>query len=190
MDRFVQLDGLVAPLDRNNVDTDAIIPKQFLKSIQRAGFGPNCFDEWRYMDHGEPGMDNSKRPLNPNFVLNQDHYRGAQILITRANFGCGSSREHAPLALAEAGVQAVVAPFYARIFFRNAVNGGYLIPLEFADGVAHTIRTGDEVEIRLKENVLIECKTGTRRTLNPIGDIAPIVEAGGVFEYAKRSGML
>jgi 3-isopropylmalate/(R)-2-methylmalate dehydratase small subunit len=100
----------VAPLDRANVDTDAIIPKQFLKSIQRTGFGPNLFDEWRYLDHGEPGMDNSKRPLNPDFVLNQPRYQGASILLTRKNFGCGSSREHAPWALDQYGFRAIIAP--------------------------------------------------------------------------------
>ena len=99
MDKFISREGLVAPLDRANVDTDAVIPKQFLKSIKRTGYGPNLFDEWRYLDHGEPGMDNSKRPLNPDFILNQPRYQGAQILLARENFGCGSSREHAPWAL-------------------------------------------------------------------------------------------
>jgi 3-isopropylmalate/(R)-2-methylmalate dehydratase small subunit len=126
MDKFIKLDGLVAPLDRNNVDTDAIIPKQFLKSIKRSGFGPNAFDEWRYMDHGEPGMDNSKRPLNPNFVLNQPRYQGAEILLTRANFGCGSSREHAPWALLDFGFKAVIAESYADIFFNNCFKNGIL----------------------------------------------------------------
>jgi 3-isopropylmalate/(R)-2-methylmalate dehydratase small subunit len=126
MDKFVKLDGLAAPLDRNNVDTDAIIPKQFLKSIKRSGFGPNAFDEWRYMDHGEPGMDNSKRPLNPNFVLNAPRYQGAQILVTRANFGCGSSREHAPWALLDYGFKAILAESFADIFFNNCFKNGIL----------------------------------------------------------------
>ena len=126
MEKFVKLDGLVAPLDRNNVDTDAIIPKQFLKSIKRSGFGPNCFDEWRYMDHGEPGMDNSKRPLNPNFVLNQARYQGASILVTRKNFGCGSSREHAPWALLDYGFRAIIAEGFADIFFNNCFKNGVL----------------------------------------------------------------
>ncbi len=126
MEKFTVLDGLVAPLDRPNVDTDAIIPKQFLKSIKRSGFGPNLFDEWRYLDHGEPGMDNSKRPLNPNFVLNQPKYRGAQILLARENFGCGSSREHAPWALTDFGFRAIVAPSYADIFFNNSFKNGLL----------------------------------------------------------------
>ncbi len=126
MEKFVRIDGLVAPLDRPNVDTDAIIPKQFLKSIKRTGFGPNLFDEWRYMNHGEPGMDNSKRPLNPNFVLNLARYKGAQILLARENFGCGSSREHAPWALLDFGFRAVIAPSYADIFFNNSFKNGFL----------------------------------------------------------------
>ena len=126
MQAFTKLDGLVAPLDRNNVDTDAIIPKQFLKSIKRSGFGPNAFDEWRYMDHGEPGMDNSKRPLNPNFVLNQQRYQGASVLLTRSNFGCGSSREHAPWALLDYGFRVVIAESFADIFFNNCFKNGLL----------------------------------------------------------------
>ena len=126
MRAFTLLDGLVAPLDRANVDTDAIIPKQFLKSIKRSGFGPNLFDEWRYLDHGEPGMDNSRRPLNPNFVLNQPRYRGAQVLLARENFGCGSSREHAPWALADYGFRAIIAPGYADIFYNNCFKNGLL----------------------------------------------------------------
>jgi len=123
---FTQLQGLVAPLDRANVDTDAIIPKQFLKSIKRSGFGPNAFDEWRYLDHGEPGMDNSKRPLNPDFVLNQPRYQGAQVLLARENFGCGSSREHAPWALEDYGFRAIIAPSYADIFYNNCFKNGLL----------------------------------------------------------------
>jgi 3-isopropylmalate/(R)-2-methylmalate dehydratase small subunit len=126
MDKFVRVDGLVVPLDRANVDTDAIIPKQFLKSIKRTGFGPNLFDEWRYLDHGEPGMDNSKRPLNPDFVLNQPRYHGAQILLARENFGCGSSREHAPWALADYGFRAIIAPSFADIFCNNCFKNGLL----------------------------------------------------------------
>ena len=126
MEPFRQHTGLVAPLDRANVDTDAIIPKQFLKSIKRTGFGENAFDEWRYMDLGEPGMNNSKRPLNPNFVLNQSRYLGATILLTRKNFGCGSSREHAPWALQQFGFRAIIAPSYADIFFNNCFKNGLL----------------------------------------------------------------
>ena len=127
MEKFVAREGLVAPLDRANVDTDAVIPKQFLKSIKRSGYGPNLFDAWRYLDHGEPGMDNSKRPLNPDFVLNQPRYRGAQILLARENFGCGSSREHAPWALLQYGFQAVIAPSFADIFFNNSFKNGLLL---------------------------------------------------------------
>lgn len=126
MDKFTVHEGLVAPLDRANVDTDAIIPKQFLKSIRKTGFGPNLFDEWRYLDHGEPGQDNSNRPLNPDFVLNQPRYQGASILLTRKNFGCGSSREHAPWALQQYGFRAIVAPSFADIFFNNCYKSGLL----------------------------------------------------------------
>lgn len=126
MKKFTLLDGLVAPLDRANVDTDAIIPKQFLKSIKRTGFGPNLFDEWRYLDRGEPGRDNSTRPLNPDFVLNQSRYQGASVLLARKNFGCGSSREHAPWALEQYGFRAVIAPSFADIFFNNCYKNGLL----------------------------------------------------------------
>ncbi|OZI30103.1 3-isopropylmalate dehydratase small subunit [Bordetella genomosp. 10] len=126
MQAFTTHEGLVAPLDRENVDTDLIIPKQFLKSIKRSGFGPNLFDELRYLDHGEPGMDNSKRPLNPDFVLNQPRYQGASILLARKNFGCGSSREHAPWALTQYGFRAIIAPSYADIFFNNSFKNGLL----------------------------------------------------------------
>jgi 3-isopropylmalate/(R)-2-methylmalate dehydratase small subunit len=126
MEKFVKMQAIVAPLDRSNVDTDAIIPKQFLKSIKRSGFGPNAFDEWRYLDHGEPGMDNSKRPLNPDFVLNQARYQGANILLARENFGCGSSREHAPWALEDYGFRVIIAPSFADIFFNNCFKNGIL----------------------------------------------------------------
>jgi 3-isopropylmalate/(R)-2-methylmalate dehydratase small subunit len=126
MDKFTVHTGLVAPLDRENVDTDAIIPKQFLKSIKRTGFGPNAFDEWRYLDHGEPGKDNSKRPLNPDFVLNQQRYQGASVLLARQNFGCGSSREHAPWALQQYGFRAIIAPSFADIFYNNCFKNGLL----------------------------------------------------------------
>ena len=126
MDKFIVHTGVVAPLDRENVDTDAIIPKQFLKSIKRTGFGPNAFDEWRYLDHGEPGQDNSKRPLNPDFVLNQPRYQGASVLLARKNFGCGSSREHAPWALQQYGFRALIAPSFADIFYNNCFKNGVL----------------------------------------------------------------
>ena len=127
MEKFVREEGLVVPLDRANVDTDAIIPKQFLKSIKRTGFGPNLFDEWRYLDRGEHDQDNSKRPLNPDFVLNKPEYRGATVLLARENFGCGSSREHAPWALLQYGFQAVIAPSFADIFYNNSLKNGLLL---------------------------------------------------------------
>lgn len=126
MDKFETLTAIAAPLDRPNVDTDAIIPKQFLKSIKRSGFGPNLFDEWRYLDHGEPDSDNSRRPLNPDFVLNQARYRGAKILLARENFGCGSSREHAPWALLDFGFRVIIAPSFADIFYNNCFKNGIL----------------------------------------------------------------
>lgn len=126
MKAFTQINGLACPLDRANVDTDAIIPKQFLKSIQRSGFGPYLFDEWRYTNYGEPGMDCSTRPLNKDFVLNQARYQGAQVLLARDNFGCGSSREHAPWAIEDFGFRVIIAPSYADIFFNNCFKNGIL----------------------------------------------------------------
>ena len=129
MKAFTQHTGLVAPLDRANVDTDQIIPKQFLKSIKRTGFGPNLFDEWRYLDVGQPNQDNSKRPINKDFVLNFPRYQGASVLLARENFGCGSSREHAPWALDEYGFRTVIAPSFADIFFNNSFKNG-LLPIK------------------------------------------------------------
>jgi 3-isopropylmalate/(R)-2-methylmalate dehydratase small subunit len=126
MNKFTVHQGLVVPLDRENVDTDAIIPKQFLKSIKKTGFGQNLFDEWRYLDHGEPGQDCTNRPINSEFVLNQSRYKGASIFLTRQNFGCGSSREHAPWALEQYGFRAVIAPSFADIFFNNCYKNGLL----------------------------------------------------------------
>ena len=126
MEKFHTFTGLVAPMDRANVDTDAIIPKQFLKSIKRSGFGQNLFDEWRYLDHGEPGMDPAQRQPNPDFVLNQPRYQAAQILLARANLGCGSSREHAPWSLQDYGFRVIVAPSFADIFFNNCFKIGLL----------------------------------------------------------------
>ena len=126
MQAFTVHQGLVAPMDRENVDTDAIIPKQFLKSIARTGFGPNLFDEWRYLDKGEPGQDPSGRKPNPDFVLNQPRYQGASVLVARRNFGCGSSREHAPWALQQYGFRALIAPSFADIFFNNCFKNGVL----------------------------------------------------------------
>jgi 3-isopropylmalate/(R)-2-methylmalate dehydratase small subunit len=143
MESFTIHKGLAAPLDRANVDTDLIIPKQFLKSIKRSGFGPNLFDEIRYLDHGEPGMDNSKRPLNPDFVLNQKRYQGASVLLARENFGCGSSREHAPWALMQYGFKAIIAPSFADIFFNNSFKNG-LLPIILSEDEVSTLF--DEVE--------------------------------------------
>ncbi len=126
MEKFTVFNGLVAPLDRANVDTDAIIPKQFLKSIKRSGFGPNLFDAWRYLDEGQPDKPNEGRPLNPDFILNQPRYKGAQVLLARKNFGCGSSREHAPWALADYGFRALIAPSFGEIFFSNCYKNGLL----------------------------------------------------------------
>jgi 3-isopropylmalate/(R)-2-methylmalate dehydratase small subunit len=137
MNKFTVHQGLVAPLDRENVDTDAIIPKQFLKSIKKTGFGQNLFDEWRYLDHGEPGQDCTNRPINPEFVLNQSRYKGASILLARQNFGCGSSREHAPWALEQYGFRAVIAPSFADIFFNNCYKNGLLPIVLSAQQVDH-----------------------------------------------------
>ena len=126
MQAFTIHQGLVVPIDRENVDTDAIIPKQFLKSIRRTGFGPNLFDEWRYLDHGEPGQDPGSRKPNPDFVLNQPRYQGASVMLARKNFGCGSSREHAPWAIEQYGIRAVIAPSFADIFFNNSFKTGLL----------------------------------------------------------------
>ena len=169
MKAFTQLTALVAPLDRNNVDTDAIIPKQFLKSIQRSGFGVNCFDEWRYLDHGEPGMDNSKRLLNPDFSLNQPRYQGAQILLTRKNFGCGSSREHAPWALHDYGFRAVIAPSFADIFFNNCYKNG-LLPI---------VLTEEQVEQLFQETYATE---GYRLSIN-LEQQTVTTPGGTVFKF-------
>jgi len=138
MKKFTTHTGLVCPLDRANVDTDQIIPKQFLKSIKRTGFGPNLFDEWRYLDVGEPGQDHSKRPLNPDFVLNLPRYQGASILLARENFGCGSSREHAPWALDEYGFRAIIAPSFADIFYNNSFKNG-LLPIVLKETEVDTL---------------------------------------------------
>jgi 3-isopropylmalate/(R)-2-methylmalate dehydratase small subunit len=143
MQAFTVHKGLVAPMDRENVDTDAIIPKQFLKSIQRSGFGPNLFDEWRYLDKGEPGQDPSSRKPNPDFVLNQPRYAGASVLLARKNFGCGSSREHAPWALDQFGFRALIAPSYADIFFNNCFKNG-LLPIQLPE--AQVAQLFDEVK--------------------------------------------
>lgn len=153
MEKFIRQEGLVAPLDRANVDTDQIIPKQFLKSIKRTGFGPNLFDEWRYLDEGFPGQDSSQRPKNEDFVLNQSRYQGASILLTRRNFGCGSSREHAPWALMDFGFKAIIAPSFADIFYNNCFKNG-LLPIVLSE---------DNVEALFRA---VEGKEGFRITVD------------------------
>ena len=160
MQAFTTLDGLVVPLDRANVDTDAIIPKQFLVSIKRTGFGPNLFDAWRYLDRGEPGMDHGKRPLNPDFVLNHDRYQGAEIIIARRNFGCGSSREHAPWALLEHGIRAIVAPSFAEIFSNNCFKNGVL-PVVLDDGIMDELFREVEENPGFRLRVDLEAQTVT-----------------------------
>ena len=161
MNPFTVLDGLVAPLDRANVDTDAIIPKQFLKSIKRSGFGPNLFDEWRYLDLGEPGKDNTNRPRNPDFVLNLPRYEGAQILLTRDNFGCGSSREHAPWALEDYGFRVLIGTSFADIFFNNCFKNGLLPIVLGADQVDELFRQCVANEgFRLKVDLAAQTVTG------------------------------
>lgn len=160
MEKFTTLDGLVAPLDRANVDTDAIIPKQFLKSIKRTGFGPNLFDEWRYLDHGEPGMDNSQRPLNPDFVLNQTRYQGAQVLLARDNFGCGSSREHAPWALEDYGFRAIIAPSFADIFYNNCFKNG-ILPIILDAGIVDRLFRETEADEGYRLTIDLPAQTVT-----------------------------
>ncbi len=160
MQKFTIQKGLVAPMDRENVDTDAIIPKQFLKSIKKTGFGVNLFDEWRYLDHGEPGQDPASRKPNPDFVLNQPRYAGASILIARKNFGCGSSREHAPWALDQYGFRAVLAPSFADIFFNNCFKNGLLpivLPEATIDQLFNDVQAfpGYELTIDLERQVII-----------------------------------
>jgi len=151
MKKFTSLSSIATPLDRANIDTDAIIPKQFLKSIKKSGFGPNLFDEWRYLDHGEPGMDNSKRPINPDFVLNNPKYSKAQILLTRRNFGCGSSREHAPWALQDFGFRAIIAPSFADIFYNNCFKNG-LLPIVLSSEIVDALFVYQgEIVINLEE---------------------------------------
>jgi 3-isopropylmalate/(R)-2-methylmalate dehydratase small subunit len=166
MKAFTTVTALVAPLDRANVDTDAIIPKQFLKSIRRAGFGPFLFDEWRYLDHGEPEMDCTNRPLNKDFVLNQPEYKGAEILLTRENFGCGSSREHAPWALDDFGFRAIIAPSFADIFYNNCFKNGLLpivLAAEQVDALFKELVTGYQLTIDLAAQ---QIRTPTGRIIN------------------------
>ncbi len=183
MEKFSRLKGLVAPLDRANVDTDAIIPKQFLKSIKRTGFGPNLFDEWRYLDHGEPDRDNTGRPLNPDFVLNQARYHGAQILLARENFGCGSSREHAPWALADYGFRAMIAPSFADIFYNNCFKNG-LLPIVLA--AADVARLFDETAATPGYRLDIDLEAQTVTT--PSATVYPF-EVDAFRKYCLQNGL-
>jgi 3-isopropylmalate/(R)-2-methylmalate dehydratase small subunit len=184
MNKFTLLDGIVAPLDRANVDTDAIIPKQFLKSIKRTGFGPNLFDEWRYLDHGEPGMDNAKRPLNPDFILNQPRYQGASILLARKNFGCGSSREHAPWALEQYGFRAVIAPSFADIFFNNCFKNG-LLPIVLPE--TQVDRLFDEVKAFPGFRLVIDLERQLVST--PSGSASYPFEVDAFRKYCLLNGL-
>ncbi|MDD5274130.1 MAG: 3-isopropylmalate dehydratase small subunit [Methylovulum sp.] len=208
MQAFTLLNGLVAPMDRANVDTDAIIPKQFLKSIRRAGFGPYLFDEWRYLDHGEPEMDCTHRPLNPDFVLNQACYQGAEILLTRENFGCGSSREHAPWALEDFGFRAIIAPSFADIFYNNCFKNGLLpiaLPAAIVDGLFQEMCEGYRLLIDLNRQQIttpngqiigFEIDENRKyRLLNGLDDIAlSLQHADAIASYeatrAKRAPWL
>jgi 3-isopropylmalate/(R)-2-methylmalate dehydratase small subunit len=166
MEKFFGCKGLVAPLDRANIDTDAIIPKQFLKSIKRSGFGRYLFDEWRYLDHGEPGKDAAQRVPNPDFILNQARYQGARILLTRSNFGCGSSREHAPWALQDYGFQVILAPSYADIFFNNSFKVG-LLPIVLRENIVEQIFR--EVDLNVGYSLAVNLEDQTITT--PAGEV-------------------
>ena len=163
---FVTFDGVVVPIDHANVDTDAIIPKQFLKSIERTGFGDNLFDEWRYLDHGEPGQDCSGRPENPDFVLNQAEYRNAQEMIGRRNFGCGSSREHAVWALRDFGIRVVIAPSFADIFFNNCFKNGLLPIVLTEDQVASVFE-----QVESNEGYTLKISLENQTVTTPVGEI-------------------
>ena len=163
MDKFKHIISKVIPLDRSNVDTDAIIPKQFLKSIKRTGFGPNLFDEWRYLDHGEPGMDNSKRSINPDFVLNKPQFKDSKILLVRENFGCGSSREHAPWALLDFGIKVIIAESFADIFYNNCFKNG-ILPItlqkvEIEELFSETETKTLEIEVNLEKQFVKSSKS-------------------------------
>ncbi len=183
MKPFVCHEGLVAPLDRANVDTDAIIPKQFLKSIKRTGFGPNAFDEWRYLDRGEPGMDCAGRPINPDFVLNQPRYQGASILLARENFGCGSSREHAPWALEDYGFRAIIAPSFADIFYNNCFKNGLLpivLPVEAVDRLFR--------EAEAQEGYRLSVDLAAQTVTTPAGEVIPF-EVDGERKHRLLNGL-
>ncbi|AMD00349.1 3-isopropylmalate dehydratase small subunit [Halomonas chromatireducens] len=183
MNKFERTEGLVAPLDRANVDTDLIIPKQFLKSIKRTGFGVNLFDELRYLDEGQPGQDCSQRPLNPDFVLNQARYQGASVLLTRRNFGCGSSREHAPWALEDFGFRVVIAPSFADIFYNNAFKNGLLL-------VTLAEETIDRLfaEVEANEGYRLDVDLENQRVITPSGEIIEF-EVDGFRKHCLLEGL-
>lgn len=166
MDKFIKMTAIVAPMDRANVDTDAIIPKQFLKSIKRTGFGPNLFDEWRYEDEGQPDSDNSHRPLRKEFVLNQTRYAGAKILLARENFGCGSSREHAPWALKDYGFDVVIAPSFADIFYNNCFKNG-IIPIVLDEKIVDGLFN----EVFAQEGYALTVDLETLQIVKPSGEV-------------------
>lgn len=168
MQAFTPLNGLVVPLDRANVDTDAIIPKQFLKSIKRSGFGVHAFDEWRYLDHGELGMDNSKRALHPDFVLNQLRYQGASVLLTRENFGCGSSREHAPWALEDYGFKVIIAPSFAEIFCNNCFKNG-MLPIAMSAEIVDVLFN----QVAANEGYKLDINLSAQTVTTPSGEVYP-----------------
>ena len=211
MKAFTQVTGIVAPLDRANVDTDQIIPKQFLKSIQRTGFGPNLFDEWRYLDQGFPGQDYTQRPLNKDFVLNQEPYTQAKILLTRQNFGCGSSREHAPWALDDFGFRCIIAPSFADIFYNNCFKNG-ILPIQLTeeqvenlfhlvtenkgftftvDLESQTIKAGDESQSHLLDEIKFDIpaprKSSLLKGLDEIGETLVHSDAIRAFEEKYHS---
>ena len=168
MKAFVKQSGIVAPMDRANIDTDMIIPKQFLKSIKRSGFGPNLFDELRYLDEGQPDADNSGRPLNPDFVLNQPRYKGASVLIARENFGCGSSREHAPWALEDFGFQVIISSSYADIFFNNSFKNG-LLPIVLEESIVDQLFN----DVAAIEGYELTVDLENQQIVKPNGDAIP-----------------
>ena len=202
MDKFVELEAIVMPLDRANVDTDAIIPKQFLKSIKKSGFGPNLFDEWRYLDQGEPGKENSDRPLNPDFIMNLPRYQNAQILLARENFGCGSSREHAPWALLDYGFKCIIAPSFADIFFNNCFKNG-ILPIVFNDKVVEDLfvqvenQPGYTLRVDLPNQIVVDGNGSTiafevdsfrkQALLNGLDDIGLTLEKADLIkQYEHR----
>jgi 3-isopropylmalate/(R)-2-methylmalate dehydratase small subunit len=183
MDAFKRIRGTVAPLDRANVDTDQIIPKQYLKSIKRTGFGPNLFDDWRYLDPGEPGMDHSQRRLNPDFVLNEARFQGAQILLARENFGCGSSREHAPWALLDYGFRVIIAPSFADIFFNNCFKNG-ILPIVLDGGTVDQLFR----ETQATPGYELEVDLEAQRITKPDGTQIPF-EVDGFRRHCLLNGL-